>query len=90
MKIRPLCGILTAAALIAPAAPAAAGAAAPAGSVGSTVHRNEDDAALRAALTAVVDAGGHRRARPGGRRQGRVHSGGRGGAAGPATAAACP
>jgi D-alanyl-D-alanine carboxypeptidase len=57
MKIRPLCGILTAAALIAPAAPAAAGAAAPAGSVGSTVHRNEDDAALRAALTAVVDAG---------------------------------
>src|SRR3954453_9677962 len=57
MKIRPLWGILTAVALIAPAAPAAAGSAATAGAVGSTAHRRHDDAALRAALTAVVDAG---------------------------------
>src|SRR4051794_27770031 len=57
MKIRPLCSILAAVALIAPAAPASAGSAATPGSVGSTAHRNNDDAALRAALTAVVDAG---------------------------------
>jgi D-alanyl-D-alanine carboxypeptidase len=41
----------------APAAPASAGSTVTAGSVGSTSHRNDDDAALRAALTAVVDAG---------------------------------
>jgi CubicO group peptidase (beta-lactamase class C family) len=45
---RPLLGVLMAVVLLVPAAPAAAG---------SAVHPNHDDAALRAALTAVVDAG---------------------------------
>jgi D-alanyl-D-alanine carboxypeptidase len=57
MKIRPLLGVLAAVAFVAPAAPAFADSAAPPGSAGSTVHRGNDDAALRAALTAVVDAG---------------------------------
>jgi D-alanyl-D-alanine carboxypeptidase len=65
MKIRRLLGVLAAVALMAPTAPAAAapvatapaGSAAMAGSVGSAVHPDHDAAALRAALTAVVDAG---------------------------------
>src|SRR4051812_7516300 len=58
MRIRRLfLGILTAAALVAPAAPASAGPAAMRGSVASTVHRKHDAAALRAALQGVVDAG---------------------------------
>src|SRR3954467_5682749 len=57
MKIRPLCSILAAVALIAPAAPASAGSAATPGSVGSTAHRNNDDAALRAALRTGCEAG---------------------------------
>ena len=57
MRIKLLLGILTATALIAPAVPASAGSAAAVGSAGPTVYRGRDDAALRAALTAVVDAG---------------------------------
>jgi D-alanyl-D-alanine carboxypeptidase len=58
MRIRPLfLGILTAAALVAPAAPASAGSTAMRGSVDSAVHPKHDDAALRAALQGVVDAG---------------------------------
>lgn len=58
MRIRPLLlGILTAVALVAPGVPASAGSASTAGAVDSAAHAQQDDAALRAALTAVVAAG---------------------------------